>query len=139
MAKKRESLIDELVNLKFNKDDLKDKEKIIQYLSELYDELHATFSDEDDDEDENDVPDGMAHQIKGDDFPEDMIPFVVLKKKDTFVDYTCPFCNSTNKFLLRNFDRSQYKENTCPDCNKEFLLKGEFHPLIRSFVCPTQN
>jgi len=137
LSKKKESLIDELVNLRFNKDDLKDKEKIVQYLSELYDELQATFIE--DDSDENDVPDGMAHQIKSDEFPDDMIPFVVLKKKDTYADYTCPHCNSTNKFLLRNFDRMQYKEYTCPECNKEFLLKCEFRQFIRSFICPTQD
>lgn len=73
-------------------------------------------------------------RLSRDDFPDDVIPFVVLKKEDLYLDYTCPHCGEESKYLIGRFTKSSYKEYSCPKCKKDFLLRLDFIPQLKTYL-----
>ena len=129
---KEKSLIDELIELKFKKKD-RTQENITNFLDELVDEVKDLIGLNDEESDEDSSNDGFTSRIQRDDFPDDIIPFMVLKKDTTFLDYTCPHCSKENKFSIKKFEKSQFKEFECPDCHKSVLVKLEFDARLKSY------
>lgn len=133
----QKSVLDEVIDLKF-KETEKTPEKIKEFMDELIEEVLSLIDDDLDGsstaEKDDSVPDGFSTRIEKDGIPDNMIPFVVLKKETTFLDYKCPKCQKENKLTIKKFDRSPFKEVTCPDCSHEFLVKLVFDSTIKSFV-----
>ena len=139
--KEEESLIDELIELKFGKgakNDPKNKKDILEYLEKLYYELDSLNEDEDSDEESEHRPPRfnkeMVSTINSDDNSDEMIPFVVVKKEKTTVDIKCPYCGDETKVFLNKFRSSQYDDYDCPKCKKTSLAKLNFNPTLKVFV-----
>lgn len=142
--KEEESLIDEVIELKFGKGSKNDKKKgksIVEYLENLYIELNELI-DSDDDEDEEEEPKRrpphfnkeMVSTIGSEDGRDEMIPFVVVKKEKTTVDIKCPHCGNESKVFLSKFRGSQYDEYDCSKCKKTSLIKLNFEPSLNVFI-----
>ncbi len=143
--KEEESLIDEVVELKFGngaKNDPKKGRTIINYLENLYFELMDLVDVENDDNDDEEQPKKksphfdkeMISTINSDDNQDDMIPFVVVKKEKTTVDVKCPHCGNETKVFLSKFRGSQYDDYDCPKCKKKSLVKLNFEPSLKVFI-----
>lgn len=138
--KQEKSLIDELIELKFPKDK-RTPENISNFISQLMDEvldLSEEINGMDDDDDDFDdekmqLSDGHTARLEDENFPDGMIPFVVLKKDTGFLDYKCPHCSKEDKISLRKFNRIPFKDMECAECKKEFLIKIKFDPSIQVF------
>ncbi len=140
--KEEESLIDEIVELKFGKEAKNDPKKgrtIAEYLENLYIELIDVI---DDDEEEEEEPKHrsphfnkeMVSTINSDNNQDDMIPFVVVKKEKTAVDVKCPHCGGESKVFLSKFRGSQYDDYECSKCKKTSLIKLNFEPSLKTFI-----
>lgn len=130
---KEQSLLNEIIDWKFPDKSEKGKE-INQYINNLFEEV-ISIIDDDDDDDSDKVEPGSAARVKDDsDFPDDVVPYVVIEPKDLFLDYTCPHCHKEQKVIIEKFDRSQYKTIKCFDCSEETLLKLHFTPTIKTFL-----
>ena len=140
------SLLDEVIELKFGKgakNDPKRRKAIVEYLEDLYFELMDVVEivdDDDDDEEEEQKPrpphfdKEMISTINTEDTPDEMIPFVVVRKEKTTVDVKCPHCGDESKVFLSKFRGSQYDEYDCPKCKKKSLAKLDFDPVLKIYV-----
>ena len=141
--KEEESLIDEVIELKFGKESKNDPKKrnfIAEYLENLYIELNELIDDDDDEEEEEPkrrpsrFSKEMVSTIGSEDGQDEMIPFVVVKKEKTTVDVKCPHCGNESKVFLSKFRGSQYDEYECSKCKKASLVKLNFEPSLKIFI-----
>ena len=134
----KKSVVEEIIKLKFPNEP-EDSEKIHEFLQELCDEvLEIVESAEEECECCSGGRKEPTESCRGvpnhDDFPEGMIPFLVIKRDTTFLDLGCPSCGESEKISIRKFDKQQFYDFDCPKCGKSVLLKLEFLPSIRQYL-----
>ena len=131
-----QTLIDEIIELKFGKSVFNDKIKMVEvteWIKQLYNELQELTSDNNEDEN-NQFDCEFVGTIQSDDNSDGFIPFAVVKKEKSTVEFNCPNCSNSNKLFLSQFRKSQYNNYECPKCHKNVLLKLDFLPYLKIYT-----
>ena len=128
------SVIDEVVKLKFGKDFAIDDPKKQGEIIDFFDRLRDELNEEEKDHNEHQLDREMIAAIENDDTQEGFIPFVVIRKEKTTIDIKCPHCLNEDKLFLSNFKKSQFKDYECPNCHKKILVKLDFTPNTKIYI-----